>query len=293
MVRACTKVRISSNTCGLQWGYKMRSEKKLMVPDIIRYKGNQKLVMLTVYDFAMARLLDGRADILLVGDSLGCVVQGRDTTLSVTLDQMVYHASMVARGVQQSLVVADLPFGSYQAGPEQALVSSVRVIKEAGAGAVKLEGGERACESISLITAAGIPVMAHIGLTPQSFHSYGGNKVQGKSLEAGEKLIADAMAVEQAGAFALVLEAIPAPLAKRITESISIPTIGIGAGSDCDGQVLVINDMLGLNSEPAPMKFNREYCVLRDLIAEAAESYAAEVRDGSFPGAQHCYGAAN
>lgn len=267
----------------------MSSENRVMVPDVVKRKGGRKLVMVTAYDFTMARLLDQYVDMLLVGDSLGCVVQGHDTTLRVTLEQMIYHAGMVARGAEHALVIGDLPFGAYQSGPVQALHSSVRMIKEAGVGAVKLEGGERVCDSIEQISAAGIPVVAHIGLTPQSFHAFGGNKVQGKSREAAEKLIADAVAVEQAGAFAIVLEAIPASLAKQVTERLSIPTIGIGAGPSCDGQVLVINDMIGFNTRTAPMKFNKEYCAVRDIIKEAVRSYAGEVRDGCFPTEQYTY----
>ncbi len=260
-----------------------------MVPDVVKRKGTEKLVMLTAYDFTMARLLDEQVDMLLVGDSLGCVVQGNDNTLGVTLDQMVYHATMVSRAARHALVVGDLPFGSYQAGAEDALRSAMRMVKEAGVGAVKLEGGGRVCESIATIVEAGIPVMAHLGLTPQSFHALGGNRVQGKNLEDAQRLIDAAQAVERAGAFALVLEAIPAPLAREITASVAIPTIGIGAGADCDGQVLVANDMLGLNSSRAPMQFNKEYCVLRDMIAGAVNQYAKEVREGAFPAAEHSY----
>ncbi|MEJ2418779.1 MAG: 3-methyl-2-oxobutanoate hydroxymethyltransferase [Exilibacterium sp.] len=267
----------------------MQKQKRVMVPDVVKRKGTEKLVMLTAYDFTMARLLDEQVDMLLVGDSLGCVVQGNDNTLGVTLDQMVYHATMVSRAARHALVVGDLPFGSYQAGSEDALRSAMRMVKEAGVGAVKLEGGGRVCESIATIVEAGIPVMAHLGLTPQSFHALGGNRVQGKNLEDAQRLIDAAQAVERAGAFALVLEAIPAPLAREITASVAIPTIGIGAGADCDGQVLVANDMLGLNSSRAPMQFNKEYCVLRDMIAGAVNQYAKEVRKGAFPDAEHSY----
>ncbi len=267
----------------------MQKQKRVMVPDVVKRKGTEKLVMLTAYDFTMARLLDEQVDMLLVGDSLGCVVQGNDNTLGVTLDQMVYHATMVSRAARHALVVGDLPFGSYQAGAEDALRSAMRMVKEAGVGAVKLEGGGRVCESIATIVEAGIPVMAHLGLTPQSFHALGGNRVQGKNLEDAQRLIDAAQAVERAGAFALVLEAIPAPLAREITASVAIPTIGIGAGADCDGQVLVANDMLGLNSSRAPMQFNKEYCVLRDMIAGAVNQYAKEVRKGAFPAAEHSY----
>lgn len=265
------------------------SRKTVRVPDIVNRKGNDKIVMLTAYDFTMARLLGDTADILLVGDSLGCVVQGEPTTLSVTLDQMIYHAQMVQKGAGSALVVGDLPFGSYQGGSAEALNASIRMVKEAGVGAVKFEGGRSVCDSIEKITAAGIPVMAHLGLTPQSFHAFGGNKVQAKDLQAAKRLIEDAQAVEKAGAFAVVLEAIPADLAQKVTSMLSIPTIGIGAGAGCDGQVLVINDMVGLNTETAPMKFNKEYCAVRDMIHDAAQQYARDVKAGTFPTEHHSY----
>ncbi len=262
---------------------------KMTVPKVLAMKNESKLVMLTAYDHTMARLLDDHADILLVGDSLGCVVQGSETTLGVTLEQMSYHASMVTQGARHSLVVADLPFGSYQQGEDRAMETAIKLIKEARVSAVKLEGGLEVSESISKITRAGIPVMAHLGLTPQSYHAMGGNKVQGNDLSSAQKLLADAKAVEAAGAFALVLEAIPADLAREITEALSIPTIGIGAGPSCDGQVLVINDLIGLNESEAPMRFNKEYCSVRDSISKAVESFAEEVRDGVFPDESYSY----
>lgn len=262
---------------------------KMTVPRLQSMKANKKLVMLTAYDYTMARLLDSHVDILLVGDTVGCVVQGGETTLGVTLEQMCYHASMVKQGAQRALVVADLPFGTYQQGANDALNAAITLVKDAKVSAVKLEGGEKVCESIEKISQAGIPVMAHLGLTPQSYHAMGGNKVQGKSSEAAEKLLADAKAVEAAGAFALVLEAIPADLARNISESLSIPTIGIGAGTDCDGQVLVINDLIGLNQSEAPMRFNKEYCAVRTLIEDAAKSFAGEVRAEVFPDASYSY----
>ena len=264
-------------------------KKRITAPTIIKRKGKKKIVMLTAYDFTMARLLDGAVDMILVGDSLGCVVQGNDTTLPVTLDEMIYHARMVARGANRALVVGDLPFGAYQVSVEDALRSAIRMMKETGVGAVKLEGGRRSAPSIEAIVRAGIPLVGHIGLTPQSFHNMGGHKVQGKSDAAAQALIDDARAVEEAGAFALVLEGIPAELAADITAAVSIPTIGIGAGAACDGQVLVINDMVGLNEDQAPMRFNKEYCAVRDLIRGAAERFADEVRAGAFPQAEHSY----
>jgi len=266
-----------------------KTQPKITVPKLQAMKNEKKLVMLTAYDHTMASLLDGHADILLVGDTLGCVVQGEETTLGVTLEQMTYHATMVRQGAQSSLVVADLPFGSYQQGENGALEAAIRLIKEAKVSAVKLEGGSEVCGSIAKMTHAGIPVMAHIGLTPQSYHAMGGNKVQGKSSSSAQKLLADAKAVESAGAFALVLEAIPADLAREITEALSIPTIGIGAGSACDGQVLVINDLIGLNQSEAPMRFNKEYCAVRNLIQDAVGAFANDVREGAFPDESYSY----
>ena len=261
----------------------------ITVPRLQSMKDSKKLVMLTAYDYTMARLLDSHVDILLVGDTVGCVVQGGETTLGVTLEQMTYHATMVKQGAQRALVVADLPFGTYQQGASYALDAAITLVKEAKVSAVKLEGGVEVCTSIEKISQAGIPVMAHLGLTPQSYHAMGGNKVQGKSSSAAEKLLADAKAVEAAGAFALVLEAIPAELAREITEALSIPTIGIGAGTDCSGQVLVINDLIGLNESEAPMRFNKEYCAVRELIENAAKSFASEVRAEAFPDASYSY----
>jgi 3-methyl-2-oxobutanoate hydroxymethyltransferase len=263
---------------------------RISAPAILRRKGaGEKIAMLTAYDFTMARLLDPFVDVLLVGDSLACVVQGSDTTLPVTLDEMIYHARMVVRGSAQALVVGDMPFGAYQVGGDDAVQSAIRLVKEAGVGAVKLEGGVSVQASIERIVRSGIPVMGHIGLTPQSFHAMGGHKVQGRSQGAADRLLADARAVEDAGAFALVIEGVPADLAVRITAEIAIPTIGIGAGPGCDGQVLVINDMVGLNTEQAPMRFNKEFCAVRDQIRGAAAQFVAEVRDGSFPTEVHSF----
>ena len=262
----------------------------LTAPVIRAKKGQEKIAMLTAYDHTMATLLDPYVDILLVGDTLGCVVQGGENTLSVTLEQIVYHATQVARAAQHALVVGDLPFGSYQLGPQQGLNSAITLVKQAGVGAVKLEGGLRSCATIEKIVDAGIPVMAHIGLTPQSIHAFGGNKVQGKQSQQAKTLLEDAKAVADAGAFALIIEAVPETLAAEITAAIDIPTIGIGAGRYCDGQVLVINDMIGLNAKTAPMKFNKEYCQVRELISKAVESFAADVRQSRFPDEQHSYG---
>jgi 3-methyl-2-oxobutanoate hydroxymethyltransferase len=263
---------------------------KVSAPMVLAKKSREKIVMLTAYDFPMARLLDTHVDMILVGDTLGCVVQGHPTTLPVTLDEIIYHARMVSRAVQHALVVGDLPFGSYQLDARQGLRSALRLLKEANVGAVKLEGGQRSAETIAKIVTAGIPTLAHIGLTPQSVHAFGGNKVQGKQTQQAKQLLADAKAVADAGAFALILEAIPSPLAQQITQAIAIPTIGIGAGNYCDGQVLVINDMIGLNTSPAPMKFNKEYCAVREMISKAAKQFTHDVRSGAFPDAEHSYG---
>ena len=255
-------------------------EKAVTPPDFARMKGQgRKIVVLTAYDHTMARLLDAAGvDCLLVGDSLGTVIQGHDATLRVTLDQMVYHAEMVARAARRALVVADLPFGSYQASSEQAMHSAVRFLKETQCQAVKLEGGRTVAGTIRALVDAGIPVMGHVGLTPQSVRRLGGFKVQ----RDADALLADARAVAEAGAFAVVLECIPAAAAARITAEVPIPTIGIGAGPDCDGQVLVTHDMLGLFEGFRP-KFVRRYAELGDAIRQAAAAYAEDVRSRRFP----------
>jgi 3-methyl-2-oxobutanoate hydroxymethyltransferase len=248
----------------------------------------ERISMLTAYDFAFARIFDAAGiDVLLVGDSLGNVVQGLDTTLPVTLDEMLYHTRLVARGARRAMVVGDMPFGSYQASPEAAVRSATRFLKEGGAQAVKLEGGEVAREAIGRIAAAGIPVMGHVGLTPQSVHALGGFRVQGRGDAGRERVLADARAVEAAGAFAVVLEGIPADLAAEVTAALQIPTIGIGAGPGCDGQVLVMHDMLGL-SDWTP-GFVKQYADLGAAAARAARAFAEEVADGKFPAAEHCY----
>jgi 3-methyl-2-oxobutanoate hydroxymethyltransferase len=249
----------------------------------------EKIVALTAYDCAMAKLLDrAGVDILLVGDSVGNVLLGYDSTLPVTLEDMVHHTAAVARARPSALVVADMPFLSYQASPEDAVRSAGRFVKEAGAEAVKVEGGLRTVPAIEAILRAGIPVMGHVGLTPQSVHVLGGYRVQGRTPEAAEMLLADARAVEEAGAFSIVLEGMPREAAARITRSLSIPTIGIGAGPECDGQVLVINDLLGLDEEFQP-RFVKRYEALGERIRRAVEGYAADVRSGAFPAPEHCY----
>ena len=248
----------------------------------------ERIAMLTAYDFTFARIFDAAGiDVLLVGDSLGNVVQGRDTTLPVTLDETVYHTRMVARGAARALVVADMPFGSYQVCAEDAVRAAVRLVKEGGAHAVKLEGGQGVREAIARICAAGIPVMGHVGLTPQSVHQMGGFRVQGRGEEGRRRVLADARAVEEAGAFSVVLEGMPAPLAAELTASLRIPTIGIGAGVDCDGQVLVMHDMLGL-SDWTP-SFVKQYANLGALASKAARAFAEEVAEAKFPADEHTY----
>jgi len=269
-------------------------EQKVTVPSVAKAKAaGRALVALTAYDFPFARIVDeAGVDIILVGDSLGMVVQGLDTTLPVTMDEMVYHCRMVARARHRALLVADLPFLSYQIGARAALENAGRLIKEGGAEAVKLEGGCSVAKVIHRIAAMDIPVMGHIGLTPQSVHRMGGHKVQGRArgTRAGqrERVFDDALAVEEAGAFAVVLEGIPVDLATEITSRLSIPTIGIGAGLHCDGQILVLHDVLGLGDGFTP-RFVKRYAELRRTAVEAVRAYAREVRTGTFPTAAHSF----
>jgi len=264
--------------------------KKVTVPGIKAMKEqNDKITMLTAYDTPFARILDeAGVDILLVGDSVGSVVAGYTNTLPVTIDEMIYHTRAVVRGTERALVVIDMPFMSYQISIEDAKRNAGRMIKESGAEAVKLEGGVNMKDIIEAICAIDIPVMGHIGLTPQSIHQMGGHKVQGKVEEQKRKIIEDAVAVEEAGAFAVVLECIPTELAQEITEQLSIPTIGIGAGVHCDGQVLVIHDLLGLLGDFRP-SFVKSYVDLRKVISQAVEEYMKEVRNGAFPTEKHSF----
>jgi 3-methyl-2-oxobutanoate hydroxymethyltransferase len=264
--------------------------KKVTVPEIRgRKRGVLPLAMVTAYDFTMARLVDeAGVDLILVGDSLGMVVQGLPNTLPVTIDEMCYHGRAVARAAQRAHVVGDLPFMSYQVSPEQALESAGRFLKEGAFESVKLEGGEETAEQIRRIVRAGIPVMGHVGLTPQSVHALGGFKLQGRGDDAAAKIVADARAIEQAGAYAIVLEAIPPDVAERVTAEVGVPTIGIGAGSACDGQVLVCTDLLGMARDHAP-QFAKRYAELGDAIVEAVKRYVGEVRTGAFPAAEHAY----
>ena len=253
-----------------------------------RKREGRPVSMLTAYDHAFARLFDEAGiEVLLVGDSLANVVQGLETTLPVTLDEVVYHTRLVARGARRALVVADMPFGSYQASPEEAVRSAIRLVKEGGAQAVKLEGGERVADAIRAIVAAQVPVMGHVGLTPQSVHAFGGHRVQGRGDAGRERVLADARAVQAAGAFAVVLEGMPRDLAREITRALDIPTIGIGAGADCDGQVLVMHDLLGL-SEWSP-SFVKQYAGLGAVAIQAARAFADDVAHRKFPGEEHGY----
>jgi 3-methyl-2-oxobutanoate hydroxymethyltransferase len=271
---------------------------KVTVPDILKRKSllladpknpANKVTCLTAYDYPTARLVDeAGVDIVLVGDSLGMVVLGYESTLPVTLEEMLHHTRAVRRGTHRALVVADMPYGSYHAELAESLRNAVRFVKEAGAEAVKVEGGERRIELIARMVEAEIPVMGHVGLTPQSIHALGGYRVQGKTPDTAEQLLRDARAVEAAGAFAVVLEAIPRELAAQITRELRIPTIGIGAGPECDGQVLVLHDMLGLTFTQKP-KFARRYAEVGEEIARAVREYCADVQSGRFPTDEESY----
>ena len=263
---------------------------RITVLDLQKKKAdNQRIVMVTAYDATMARLVDrAGVDMVLVGDSLGMVVQGHSDTLPVTLDHVVYHTACVARGLERAHLCADMPFMTFQVSPDQAMTSAGRLLQEGRAQSVKLEGGVRVAESIRKLTEAGIPVVGHVGLTPQSVHALGGFRVQGRTPDDAERVVEDALAVEQAGAFMVVLEAIPAPLAAEITARLAIPTIGIGAGAACDGQVLVCNDLLGLDLSFEP-RFVKRFARLEEIVVDAMQAYAAEVRAGTFPGPEHAF----
>ncbi|MBI4208892.1 MAG: 3-methyl-2-oxobutanoate hydroxymethyltransferase [Deltaproteobacteria bacterium] len=249
----------------------------------------EKIVMLTAYDYPFAKILDeAGVDVLLIGDSVGMVFSGYENTLPVTVEEMIYHTRAVVRGRKRALIVTDMPFMSYQGSIEEARRNAGRILKEGGSDAVKLEGGAPMAETIQSLVSIGIPVMGHVGLTPQSIHQMGGYKVQGKNRSQRERLLGDAKAVEEAGAFALVLEGIPADLATQVTKSISIPTIGIGAGVHCEGQVLVIHDLAGLLGDFQPT-FVKRYCDGRALISKAVQEYVQEVRGGKFPTERHSY----
>lgn len=250
----------------------------------------RRLSMLTAYDYSTAKLMDEAGiEGLLVGDSLGMTMLGYDDTLPVTMDDMVHHARAVARGAREALVVADMPFMSYHLSPAQAVENAGRLVKEGGAQAVKLEGGAQFCAEVEAIVRASVPVMGHIGLTPQSINAFGGFKVQGKSAEAAQRIVDDARALEAAGAFSIVLECIPAKLAEIVTAAVSVPTIGIGSGAGCDGQILVYQDMLGMYADLAP-KFAKRFAEVGRLMTQAFEDYRAEVQARSFPAPEHAFG---
>jgi 3-methyl-2-oxobutanoate hydroxymethyltransferase len=262
--------------------------RKITAPSIRARKGGEAIAMVTAYDYTMASLCDaGGVDMLLVGDSLGMVVQGHDNTLPVTVDEIAYHTRAVARGAQRAHVVADMPFLSFQVSATQALENAGRLVKEGMAESVKLEGGAEIAEHVMRICRAGIPVLGHVGLTPQSVHALGGYKVQGRG-EAAGRIIEDAKALQEAGVYGIVLEAIPPDLAAQVTAAVDVPTIGIGAGPSCDGQVLVCYDMLAMTIGHTP-KFAKHFAQLGDQVRGAMAQYVEEVRDGSFPGAEHCY----
>ena len=263
------------------------ARRPVLPPDLRARKGQAPLVVLTAYTTPMARLVDAHCDIALVGDSVGMVLHGLPSTLGVTMEMMILHGRAVTRGLQRAMAVIDMPFGSYEESPAQAFANAARLMVETGAAAVKLEGGARMAETIAFLTQRGVPVMAHIGLTPQAVNTLGGYKVVGREAEA-DRVLQDGLAVEAAGAFAVVLEKVPASLAGRLTQSLSIPTIGIGAGVDCDGQVLVVDDMLGTFTEFRP-RFVHRYAELGKTADEAIAAYAADVRARRFPAPEHGY----
>ncbi|TAE09359.1 MAG: 3-methyl-2-oxobutanoate hydroxymethyltransferase [Bacteroidetes bacterium] len=264
--------------------------KKVTTHTLLRMKqAGEKIAMLTAYDYSFATLLDEAGiDVLLVGDSASNVMAGNETTVPITLEHMIYHAQCVVKGVNKALVVVDMPFGTYQGNSDVALASAIRIMKETGGHSVKMEGGEEILDSIQKIVKAGIPVMGHLGLTPQSIYKFGTYTVRAKEIAEAEKLKADALLLQEAGCFALVLEKIPAALAKEVSESLHIPTIGIGAGKDCDGQVLVMHDMLGINHHFKP-RFLRQYANLHIVITQAVQQYVADVRAVDFPNDSEAY----
>ena len=271
----------------------MSVESKVRAVTTLRLKEmkdrGEKISMLTSYDYSMAKIVDGAGvDVILVGDSAANVMAGWETTLPITLDQMIYHASSVVRAVERALVVCDMPFGTYQSDSQAALDSAIRIMKETGADSVKMEGGEEILDSVKRILAAGIPVMGHLGLTPQSIHKFGTYTVRAKEEAEAEKLVRDAKLLEEAGCFAIVLEKIPAALAARVSKELSIPTIGIGAGAACDGQVLVVHDMLGINKGFSP-RFLRRYADLHTIMSEAISHYVEDVKSCEFPNEKEQY----
>ncbi|MCW2240459.1 3-methyl-2-oxobutanoate hydroxymethyltransferase [Azospirillum canadense] len=264
--------------------------KRTTITTLAARKGGEPIVCLTAYSASLAKLLDPHVDVLLVGDSLGMVLYGFDSTLPVTLDLMIAHGAAVVRGSTQACVVVDLPFGSYQESPQQAFRNAARVLAETGCAAVKLEGGVEMAETVAYLTARGVPVMGHIGLTPQSVNTLGGFRARGRSVDEGERILADAQAIADADAFALVIEGVMEPLADRITAAVAVPTIGIGASVACDGQVLVTDDLLGLFTDFTP-KFVRRYAELGPTVSQAASAFAEDVRHRRFPGPEHVFAA--
>jgi 3-methyl-2-oxobutanoate hydroxymethyltransferase len=265
-----------------------RRNRRITVPELRARKGGEPIVCLTAYTTPMAQQLDPHCDLLLVGDSLGMVVYGFETTLPVTLDLMIAHGGAVRRGSERALIVVDLPFGSYQESPEAAFRAAARVMQETGCSAVKLEGGREMADTITYLTARGIPVMGHIGLMPQSVHSVGGYRARGKDEAQAADIMADAQAVAEAGAFSIVVEGVVEPLAREITERVAVPTIGIGASPACDGQILVVDDLIGMFNDFTP-KFVKRYAEIGEEIGKAVAQYAADVRARRFPGPEHTF----
>lgn len=268
---------------------KQSQVRRLSIPDIVARKGGEPITSLTAYTAPMAQILDPHIDILLVGDSLGMVLYGLDSTLAVSLDMMIAHGAAVVRGSQRASVIVDMPFASYQESPAQAFRNAARVMEETGCGGVKLEGGRAMAETVHFLVERGIPVMGHVGLMPQSVHSLGGYRARGRDGTEAEAIRCDAVAIAEAGAFSIVLEGIVEPLARQITNDVAVPTIGIGASPACDGQVLVVDDAIGMFTDFTP-KFVKQYAKVADAIAAAARDYAQEVRQRSFPGPEHCFG---
>jgi 3-methyl-2-oxobutanoate hydroxymethyltransferase len=270
---------------------KQQRPEKVTVPAVRQSKERgEKLVCLTAYDYPTARIVDeAGTDIILVGDSLGNVVLGYDSTVPVTLEEMLHHTRAVRRGTERALLVADMPYGTYHTGPEDAVRAALRLVKEGGAEAVKLEGGRNRVETVRRLVAAEIPVMGHLGLTPQSLNKLGSYRLQAKTADAARALIEDALALEEAGAFAVVLEVVPREIAREVTAALRVPTIGIGAGADCDAQILVTHDLLGLSFSKTSPRFVRQYANLRDAMNEAFQAYADDVRSGAFPSDENSY----
>jgi 3-methyl-2-oxobutanoate hydroxymethyltransferase len=270
---------------------KQQRPEKVTVPAVRQSKERgEKLVCLTAYDYPTARIVDeAGTDIILVGDSLGNVVLGYDSTVPVTLEEMLHHTRAARRGVERALLVADMPYGTYHTGPDDAVRAALRLVKEGGAEAVKLEGGRNRVETVRRLVAAEIPVMGHLGLTPQSLNKLGSYRLQAKTADAARALVEDALALEEAGAFALVLEVVPREIAREVTAALHVPTIGIGAGADCDAQILVTHDLLGLSFSKSSPRFVRQYANVRDAINEAIQTYAEDVRTGAFPSDDESY----